>query len=100
MPREINESAIVMFRVFLQQQGGVAVVYAYLGGREDEDFFLTKGLAYTYARLALGVVEQNTVSGRVALNFMKATAAEKGQPVDQKKSIVFCMTWRKVMLTH
>lgn len=43
------------------------------------------GEGYTYATLALGVAEQNTVAGIVALNYMKEVATAQGVPVDESK---------------
>ncbi|MGO3027438.1 hypothetical protein [Pseudomonas helleri] len=40
---------------------------------------------YRYATLALGVAEQNTLAGVVALSFMKETAAAQGVPIDDVK---------------
>ena len=40
---------------------------------------------YRYATLALGVAEQNTLAGVVALSFMKETAAAQGVSVDDVK---------------
>lgn len=40
---------------------------------------------YPYATLALGVAEQNTVAGIVALNFMKETIAAQGLSIDDNK---------------
>lgn len=41
---------------------------------------------YKYATLALGVTEQNTVAGVVALNFMNAAATAQGRLVNDKKT--------------
>ncbi|WP_323165411.1 hypothetical protein [Pseudomonas bubulae] len=57
--------------------------------RETNPGFLyhyLSGKGYTYATLALGVAEQNTVAGIVALNYMKEVAAAQGMPVDESKT--------------
>ena len=59
----------------LLQESSPGLMYNYLSGA-----------GYKYAILALGVAEQNTVAGIVALNFMKAAAATHGKPVDDHKA--------------
>ena len=57
--------------------------------RETNPGFLyhyLSGKGYTYATLALGVAEQNTVAGIVAMNYMKEVAAAQGMPVDESKT--------------
>ena len=49
-------------------------------------YHFLSGKGYTYATLALGVAEQNTVAGIVALNFMTAVANDQGKPVDDNKT--------------
>jgi len=56
--------------------------------RETNPGFLyhyLSGKGYTYATLALGVAEQNTVAGIVALNYMKEVVAAQGMPIDENK---------------
>lgn len=56
--------------------------------RETEPGVMYRYMAnhgYNYSTLALGVVEQTSLAGVVALNFMKATATVNGHPVDDIK---------------
>lgn len=92
MPKKMEGWLLAILKSFVDQHGP-GLMYKYLGSKTGDSRYLPNSLDYNYARLALGVVEQNTISGKVAFNYMKAAAAEQGQSVDQEKidSILYQM---------
>ena len=74
MQEKLNANDL-KFAEKLLQESSPGLMYNYLSGA-----------GYKYAILALGVAEQNTIAGIVALNFMKAAAATQGKPVDDHKT--------------
>ena len=73
----------------LKQMDSDDVKFAERFLRETNPSFMyhyLSGKGYAYATLALGVAEQNTVAGIVALNFMTAAVNDQGKPVDDNKT--------------
>ena len=73
MQEKLNLDDLGFAEKFLQESSP-SIMYQYLSG-----------VGYKYTTLALGVAEQNTIAGIVALNFMKAAAAAQGKPIDDHK---------------
>lgn len=72
MPNQINLGQFMEFDLTLTNQGPQAMYR----------LFANEG--YRYAKLAMGVAEQNTLSGVVALSYMKSTGAAMGKSTDDE----------------